>query len=168
MIKKILVNFVIISILVALIFSKYMRFLEIRNVIPDFIIIITIINGIFNGPMYGMLFGFAAGLALDISSYPLLGFYALIYTIIGYLTSITKLFIIDNPLSSSILIFIFLLLKGFIYFVIGILFLNMQYITNYFKNIFLIELLYTLIISIPIFLIYKQFYGPSRKIRSYE
>jgi rod shape-determining protein MreD len=166
LIKKILINFIIIAFLIALIYSKYIRFIEIFNVLPDIFLILTVFSGIFGGPLFAMIFGFASGLALDISTYPLIGFYALIYTVIGYSTSLIKLFYIDNILSSSILILIFIILKSIVFLITGLIFMESDFVANYFARMFLIETLYTLIIAIPIFLIYKKIYSGSRKSKS--
>ena len=165
MIKKIGFNFIIISILIALIYSKYIEIIEIKNVLPDIFLILIVFNGIFNGSMFAMIFGFASGLALDISSYPLIGFYALIYTIIGYSTSVTKLFYINNYFLSSVFIFIYILLKSLIFLIIGLIFFNSEEVLHFFKNRFLIETIYTILVSIPFFLIYNRFYSEKRKYR---
>ena len=163
MIKKILINFIIIACFIALRYSKYIKFIEVNNVLPDIFLILIVFNGIFNGPLFAMIFGFASGLALDISTYPLIGFYALIYSVLGYSTSLTKLFYIENPLSSSILILIFIILKSIIFLITGLMFMESDFVANYFTRMFLIETVYTLLIAIPIFLIYKKIYSSSRK-----
>lgn len=166
MLKKIIINAVMILLLVTLMFSNYIKVIEVNGVFPDFILILTVLNGFFNNPIYAMVFGFFSGLAIDISYYPLLGFYALIYTIIGYSTSISKVIYIDNSLISSILIFLFFLLKSILFLILGFFFLETEYIAAFFKpGKFFVELFYTLIISMPFFLIYKNIYYKSRKSR---
>ena len=164
MLKKIIVNALIILFLVTLIFSNYIKIIEVNGVIPDFILILTILNGFFLSPIFAMIFGFFSGLAIDISYYPLLGFYALIYTIIGYTTSISRIIYINNSLISSILIFIFFILKSLLFLILGFFFLELEYIAAFFRpSKFFVELIYTLIISIPFFLIYRNIYSKSRK-----
>ena len=164
MLKKIIINALIILFLVTLIFSNYIRIIEVNGVIPDFILILTVLNGFFNDPIFAMIFGFFSGLAIDISYYPLLGFYALIYTIIGYSTSVSKVIYINNSMISSILILLYFLLKSLLYLVLGFFFLESEYIAAYFRpSKFFIELIYTITISIPLFLIYRNIYSKSRK-----
>jgi len=166
MLKILIINAFIILILVTLMFSNYIKVIEVNGVIPDFILILTVLNGFFNNPIYAMFFGFFSGLAIDISYYPLLGFYALIYTIIGYSTSISKVIYIDNSLVSSIFILIYFLIKSILFLIIGFFFLDTEYIIAFFKpGKFFIELFYTIIISMPFFLIYKNIYNKSRKSR---
>lgn len=162
--KVIILNTLVILFLVALMFTNYIKIIEVNGVFPDFILILTIFNGFFNGPMFALIFGFFSGFAIDLSYYPLLGFYALIYTIIGYSTSISKIIYINNTLISTIFIILFFLLKSILFLVLGFFFLGTDYIINYFKpSKYFIELLYTILISIPFFLIYRNFYSKSRK-----
>lgn len=166
MLKIIIINSFIILLLVTLMFSNYIKIIEVNGVFPDFILILTVLNGFFNNPIFAMIFGFFAGLAIDISYYPLLGFYALIYTIIGYSTSISKVVYIDNSLVSSIFIFIYFIIKSILFLIIGFFFLEPEYLMAFFKpGKFFIELIYTLVISMPFFLIYKNIYNKSRKSR---
>ena len=165
MIKKIFINFLIIAILISLIFSKYIKFLEFKGVLPDFILVLTVLNGFYNGSMFGMLFGFFAGLSYDISTHSLVGFYALLYSIIGYLTFLSKYIYIDNTFVSTILIFIYNLIKCFLFLFLGFIFLESDNLLNFFRNRFLVETAYTILISIPMFLTFKYIYSKSRKKR---
>lgn len=157
MIKKIFINFLIIASITALLFT--LKKIAINYVLPDIFLILIIFSGIFFNPMYSLFFGFFSGLALDILSYPLLGFNALIYCIIGYLSSFSKVFYIRNPLSSSILILIYIIIKALIFTFFGLIFYESDTILQFFQYKFLFETLYTLIISIPIFLIYQKIYN---------
>lgn len=166
MLKKIVINFFIISIVTALLFAKRIGFIEINKILPDLLLIFTVFNGFYYGSTYGMFFGFFSGLAFDVCTYSLLGFWALIYCVIGYLTGVSKIIYIDNPLISSIVLLLFNILKYFIYILIGLMFINSDSVFNYVFHNFLIETLYTILISIPIFLIYKYFDKKLRNPRS--
>lgn len=164
MLKKIIINTLIILSLVTLIFSNYIKIIEVNGVIPDFILILTVLNGFFIDPIFAMIFGFFSGLAIDISYYPLLGFYALIYTVIAYSTSISKVIYINNSLISTFLIFLYFIIKSLLFLILGFFFLEPEYIAAFFRpGKFFIELFYTLIVSIPFFLIYRNVYSKSRK-----
>jgi len=166
-IKKIILNFFLIAVIITVI--KFSEFIEIKGVLPDLILILVLFNGIFNDPIYAMIFGFFAGLAMDVSEfYPLLGFNAFLYTVVGYITSITKIFSIDNALISTVFLFIFILIKALVFTLIGFFCMNSDYILNYFSKIFLIEIPYTIIISIPIFLIFKRLDRKNKKAKVYE
>ena len=165
MIKKIFINLLIIIIIVSLKYSGFISYLEIKGVFPDFFLILTVLNGFFVDPSFAMIFGFLSGLTKDILWYPLIGLYALIYAVIGYLTSISKIIYIENALTSSLVILIFIIIKCFLFLSLGFIFLELEQITQYFKNVFWIEIIYTMLISIPVFLIYKKIYSRSRKSR---
>lgn len=167
MIKKIILNFFLIALIITAI--RFSGYIEINGVMPDLILILVLFNGIFNDPMYAMIFGFFAGLSMDVSEfYPLLGFNAFLYTFVGYITSITKIFSIDNAMISTVFLFIFILIKALIFTVIGFFCMDSGYILNYFSKIFLIEIPYTVIISIPIFLIFKRLDRKNKKAKVYE
>lgn len=167
MVKKIILNFFLIAFIITM--TRYSGYIEINGVLPDFILILVLFNGIFNDPIYAMIFGFFAGLSMDVTEfYPLLGFNALLYTVVGYITSITKIFSIDNALISTVFMFLFILIKALIFTVIGFFCMNPDYILNYFSRIFLIEIPYTIIISIPIFLIFKRVDRINKKAKVYE
>jgi rod shape-determining protein MreD len=164
LIKRAFINFIIVASIVALYVTNYKSFIEIRGVLPDLILIFTVLNGIFIDSTFGMFFGFFAGLSIDIASYHVLGFYSLIYTLIGYSTSITKIFNINNSVASGVFIFSLLLLKGIIFLIAGLLFLNKDFIIIYFRDRFLIEIIYTVIISFPVFLVYRKIFSKKRKV----
>lgn len=167
-IKKILINFITIAGIIALYFFKYINIIEIHGALPDLFLILIIINGIFNGPMSAMVFGFAAGLALDIMPlYPLIGLYAMIYTIIGYSTNVTKIMNVNNIPAFMILVLVFVLLKCFLFLCLGFLFMDKGYVSNFIKNIFIFEVIYTLIVAVPLYQINKFFYNRTRKSKKY-
>ncbi|OHD07718.1 MAG: rod shape-determining protein MreD [Spirochaetes bacterium GWD1_27_9] len=164
MIKKVIINFLIIAAIIALSYTKLINFIGIYNVIPDILLILVVFNGLFFGSMFGMVFGFCAGLAYDFSTYPLIGFYALIYLIIGVSTSVPEKKIdIEHFFVTVVLLFIFFILKALLFLVIGSIFLKPQEIYYYFKDVFVIQLLYTIGLSFPIFLIYKKIASINRK-----
>lgn len=59
-------------------------FLQLANIRPNLLLILTATLGFMRGQKEGMLVGFFSGLLLDIQFGSFLGFYALVYLIIGY------------------------------------------------------------------------------------
>lgn len=164
MIKKIIINLILILLISVLIHLKYINIIGIKNVIPDIFFLLIFLNGIFIDPIFAMIFGFFAGLSKDIFGINLIGIYSLIYVIIGYLTFIPKKIVeFDNFFVSSITIIIFFLIKTLIYLIISSLFLELKEIAIYLKEIFIIELLYTTIASIPFFYIYNKIFKTKKK-----
>ena len=165
MIKRVIVNAILLLIICTLQYTNLIRVISIKSAIPDLIFIFTILTGVFINPIYAMFLGFSGGLLLDIFGESLIGFNALIYSAIGYLTFIPKKRIdIDNTILLIIYSFVYLIFKAILFLIISSIFLNKTDILLYFKNIFVIEFFYTLVISIPIFHIYKIIF---KKKKSY-
>ena len=136
MIKKVVINFFVIVIFSALLFSLYkLRFL------PDIFLILTVLGGLFYGPYFGLVFGFFAGIGYDISSYGFLGFNSLIYMIIGYLTVIPEKKIdIKSVFVSCLFVFIFMIIKGILYLILGFIFMKSGEVISYIRDVFLFQL----------------------------
>ena len=56
------------------------------SVVPNLLLILTVVNGFVNGKKSGLFTGFFCGLLIDIFYSNLFGFYALVYMYIGYLS----------------------------------------------------------------------------------
>lgn len=165
MTRKILINIFIIIALAVIRYAKVNEILTLGGAIPalpDLLLIFTVCTAIFNGGMYGMIFGFAAGMAVDFSGFGLLGFFAFMYTLIGYLGTLPgKMFEIESPLVGAILVFIFLLVKGLLYLILGYIFMTGSDISHYFTRVFLVEVVLTILMFIPTFLVYRKIYKKS-------
>ena len=59
--------------------------LAIANIKPNLMLIATASFGFMRGPREGMIVGFASGLLIDIQHGNMIGFYALIYLLAGYI-----------------------------------------------------------------------------------
>ena len=66
--------------------------LELAGIKPNLILIVTASFGFMRGQKEGMLVGFFAGLITDIQFGTILGFYALLYLVIGFVSSSIVLF----------------------------------------------------------------------------
>ena len=153
--KRIIVHIILIIAAISVICSKYTHVIAVKGILPDLLLILTVYTGLFHTAYFAMFFGFAAGLALDFMMFPLypLGFNAFIYTLIGYLCFIpNKFFQIENSFISSIAIFIYFTLKSFVYFILCIL-LSVEI-----ENTFVIESIYTIVVSIPVFYLYYKIF----------
>lgn len=83
MLRKIVILFLIL--IGYLIQSSMFRIVSLGGVAPNILIILTSSFGFMRGKKEGMSIGFVSGLILDVLFGNILGFYALIYMIIGYL-----------------------------------------------------------------------------------
>jgi len=106
--------------------------------------------------------------AISTSGSNLLGVNALMYTLIGYIAILPhKLFHIESVILSPIVIFIFYLIKAFIYMILAYIFFTTNSLAVYFNTIFMGEFIYTILISIPVFFIFKNIYSFMEKLKRY-
>ena len=78
--------------------------LEIAGVKPNFMLIVTASFGFMRGSREGMLAGFVSGLMIDIQYGDMIGFYALIYLIAGYLNGIFEQIYFDEDIKLPLLL----------------------------------------------------------------
>ena len=131
--------------------------LSFASITPNLLIIVTASFGFMRGKREGMLVGFLSGLIADIFFGDLIGFYALIYTVLGYLNGFFKrifypediklpLFLIgtsDFLLGNAVSVFMFIMRSKFDYF-------------YYLRHIIVPELIYTILITLVLYQIILQ------------
>ncbi len=124
--------------------STVLRFIEIGGVGPDLVLIVLIFIGNRNGVMPAQVAGFVAGAVLDMLGLAPLGFYALVYTLIGALFGITrgKMFV-DPIFIPVVLAVVAMLLKALFALLIGGLFSIPGISGEIFASTYLIEIVYT-------------------------
>lgn len=131
--------------------------LAFANIGPNLLIIVTSSFGFMRGKKEGMIVGFISGLLIDIMFYDLMGFYALLYTAIGYANGLfRKLFYPEDiklPLvlisasdflyGNIVCIFMFIMRSKFSYF-------------YYLKTIIIPELIYTALVTLVLYQLILQ------------
>lgn len=132
------------------------------GIIPNILIILTASFGFMNGENTGMLIGFFCGLLLDIycgvtNSYgTVLGFYALLYTLAGYVNGRNhRLFYPDDIKFPLFMVLITDIAYNLVCYVGLFLFRNRLDLSYYLLHIILPEAVYTIIITFfvyPVFL----------------
>ena len=127
-------------------------YLELANVRPNILLIITSVSGFMFGIRYGMLAGGVSGLLMDLMYSDLIGLSIIIYFFIGYFNVIVKKFYFKDDLSIP------LALIGISDFVYGMLFYIMSFMLRgrlalfaYLKQVMLPEVVYTVIIGLFIY-----------------
>lgn len=134
--------------------STFFQALAFASISPNLLIVVTSSFGFMRGRKEGMWIGFFCGLLLDIFFGSVIGFYALIYSYIGYVNGFfRKMFFPDDiklPLilialsdfSCNVMVYLFLF------------FLRGKFRFNYYLlNIILPELVYTILITIVLYFI---------------
>ena len=155
------VYYILLILLAFMLQTNVFQAIKLIDATPNLLLIITFCYGFIRGPIDGMLIGFFSGLLLDLFFGTTIGFYALVYTIIGFTNGeVSRIFYTEfidmpivlcliNDLVYSLYVYVFsFLLKG---------------VTNfmfYLKGVILPELIYTVVIT---FIIYK----PLRRVNDW-
>lgn len=132
--------------------STLFQALSLGGVSPNILIIIVACFGFMRGKKEGMLIGFFAGIILDVLFGNLLGFYALVYMLIGYLNGFfSSIFYPEDIKLPMILISSSELLYCFITYFFLFLLKGKFHFGYYFLHIILPEIVYTILITIVIY-----------------
>lgn len=120
---------------------------------PNIIILMTVLIGYRYGKIPGILMGFLTGLLLDMTEGEILGYFALLYLLVGYLNGFAnKFYHKDHTLVPLFLIAVSDLSLNLMIYISSYLVRNRLDFLYYFIRIILPELIYTIVISA---LIYK-------------
>ena len=131
--------------------------LSLASITPNLLIVVTSSFGFMRGKKEGMMVGFICGILFDIMFSDLIGFYTLIYTVLGYANGFfRKIFYPDDiklPLiliaasdflyGNIVCIFMFIMRSRFDYF-------------YYLKSIIIPELIYTILVTLIFYSIILQ------------
>lgn len=126
--------------------------LSFASITPNLLIVVTASFGFMRGYTEGMVVGFISGLLIDVMFGDLIGFYALIYTIIGYANGFFKrIFYPDDIKLPLILIgvsdFIYGNIVCFFMFIMRSKFNYLYYL----RSIIIPELIYTILVTLILY-----------------
>lgn len=135
-----------------LIESTMIRILPIGGVAPNLLIIITSCFGFMRGKKEGMFIGFISGLLIDTLFGRIIGFYALIYMLIGYLNGFfASIFYPEDIKLPMVLITSSELVYCFMVYVFRFLIQGKIRFGYYFMHVILPEIVYTIFVTIIIY-----------------
>lgn len=138
------------------------RSLEMGQVAPNLLIILTISFGFMQGKKEGLMVGFFSGLLIDIFHGDILGFYAMLYMYIGYLSGFfCKIFFEDDIKVSVVMVAVGDFLLNFAIFILRFLFRGRIDLYSYLKMVILPEIVYTVLLSV---LLYRLFYWINKRL----
>ena len=124
------------------------------SISPNLLIVVTAAFGFMRGKKEGIWIGFFCGLVLDIFSGSTLGFYALVYMYIGFFNGFfRKLFYPEDIKLPLLLIACSDLICNFVIYFFLFLFRGRFQLPYYFMNIIIPELVYTMLVTIFLYLI---------------
>ena len=78
--------------------STVFSHLELAGIKPNLLLIVTAAFGLMRGPKEGMWIGLAAGLLLDVQCGDIIGFYGLIYLLVGALNGLFEQLFFDEDI----------------------------------------------------------------------
>ena len=148
--RKTITFFIIIAcfLLESTVFSN----LSFAGITPNLLIVVTSSFGFMRGKKEGMMIGFLSGLLIDIMFHDLVGFYALIYTLLGYGNGLfRKIFYPDDIKLPLILISASDLIYGHIVFIFMFVMRSKFHYLYYLKNIIIPELIYTILVTLILY-----------------
>ena len=120
-------------------------YLELASIKPNLLIILTAAFGFMQGKKEGMFVGVLSGFLLDISFGQYIGFYILLYTVIGYANGFFQKLYYDENIKLP------LLLIGGSELVYGILVYFFQFMLQSDFHVIIPEMLYTVIITLIVY-----------------
>ena len=146
------ITIVLLILISYLVQSTMIRILPMGGVAPNFLIILTSSFGFMRGKKEGMYIGFFSGLIIDILFGNLIGFYALIYMVIGYLNGFfASIFYPEDVKLPMVLITSSELVYCFLIYVFRFLIQGKLRFGYYFLHIILPEIVYTIFVTIIIY-----------------
>ena len=128
--------------------------ISLGGIVPNILLIITASFGFMRGQNTGMFVGFLSGLMVDIFFGSPLGFVTLLYTVIGFLNGFFKnIFYPEDIKLPMILISGSELIFCVLYYAFKFLLRGRLHLGYYFIHIMLPEIVYTVVATLPIYLI---------------
>ncbi|MBO4267202.1 MAG: rod shape-determining protein MreD [Lachnospiraceae bacterium] len=132
--------------------STMIRILPMGGVAPNLLIILTSCFGFMRGKKEGLFIGFVSGLIMDVLFGNIIGFYALVYMIIGYLNGFfSSIFYPEDIKLPMVLITSSELVYCFIVYFFRFLIQGKLRFGYYFLHIILPEIVYTIFVTIIIY-----------------
>lgn len=154
--KRKIITFMFIALAFLLQSTVFSR-LTFADVRPNIMIVVTASFGFMRGEKGGMAVGFVSGLLIDLFWGGVLGFYTLIYTVIGYFNGTFHRMFFDDDIKFPLVL---VGISDLIYSAIGYLCLFMlqgKFIFSYFLgHVMLPELVYTILVTLILYQVILQ------------
>ena len=148
--------------------TTFFPHLALASIKPNLLLVITASFGLMRGKKEGMFVGFVSGLMLDIffGVGNMLGFYALIYTLIGYGNGFFNHLFYDEDIKLPLaLISASEIVYGIVMYVSILLMRSKFDFVYYFLHVIMPELLYTLLVTL---VLYQIILHINRKLENEE
>lgn len=137
--------------------TSVFAFLKLGGVSPNILLIVTVMIGFMRGRKEGMVAGFVCGLLMDMFFSSVFGMMTLLYLFIGYLNGVMAgIYYGDDVKFPMLLTGLSDMVYGGVIFVTMFLPRKRNDISFYFVNIMVPEVIYTVMVSIFIYMIVFQ------------
>lgn len=167
MLRRIVVFFIVI--ISFLLQTTVFQGLSLGGVAPNLLIIIVSSFGFMKGKNEGMFVGFFSGLILDVFFGSIVGFYALVYMVIGYLNGFfSSIFYPEDVKLPITLISMSELLYCFVCYFFLFMMRGKMHFGYYFIHVILPEIVYTIFLTLIIYkgILWINEWLESREVRS--
>ncbi len=163
---KRLLFYIVLILLAFLLQNNILAVSPLIDATPNLLLIITFCFGFIRGKKEGMLLGFFCGLLMDVCYGESIGYYALIYLIIGYVNGTLGQLFYTEFLNMPLLLCILsdLIYNLYIY-VFGFLLYGRLNLPIYVANVILPEVVYTAILTL---VLYKLFLKLNTRLEELE
>lgn len=126
--------------------------LEIAGVKPNLMLIVTASFGFMRGTREGMMVGLASGLLIDTQSGEMIGFYALIYLLTGYVNGLFEQIYFDEDIKLPLFLIAGSdLIYGLVIYVLTFLLRSDFNFLYYLNSIIVPETIYTIVITLVVY-----------------
>ena len=126
--------------------------LSIASISPNLLIVVVASFGFMRGKKEGIFVGFFAGLLLDIMFGTVIGFYALIYMLIGYGNGFFQRVFYDEDIKLPLaLIAGSEFLYGMVIYVLLFMLKSDFHFLNYLRHVIMPELVYTILVTLVLY-----------------
>ena len=170
MIKKVAISILII--LVAfLLQTTFFQVIELANVVPNLLLVVTVSYGYLRGRTHGMWIGLICGLMLDMMYGSVIGLYGFIFMTIGFFIGyIKKLFFTESIILPIVLISVGDFVYNMYYYITEFLLRGRLHFFFYLIHIMLPEILYTVIVGLLLYYLinFLENLENTRRIRKEE
>lgn len=149
---KRIVSSIIIILLCFILQTTVFQSLSLADVAPNLLLIVTVAYGYMGGEKEGIWVGLLCGLLMDLFFGSVIGLYALILMIIGYLNGIlNKIYYTDDLIIPLIIISVSDLIYNFLYYITEFLLRGRLNFFFYVHRIILPEVVYTVLVSVVLY-----------------
>lgn len=145
-------SFFVLLIVCFILQTTLFTYLQIANVVPNLILVVTVAAGLLYGRRGGMLAGVASGLLIDLMYGNVVGVNMLIFSIIGYLCgAASKLYFEEDFMVPIAIMAGSDILYGLMYYSCSFLLRGRLHILFYLRSVILPETMYTVLVGAVLF-----------------